>query len=35
MGSRAGQLDMTHALTTDFGQGDFNATLFTNYTAVL
>ena len=35
MSSGAGQLDMAHALTTHLGQGDFNATLFTDYATML
>src|SRR5690554_4233847 len=35
MSDRAGQLDMTHALTTHAGQCNFNAALFTNHAAVL
>ena len=32
---RRRQFNVTHALTTDLGQRDFNATLFTDHTAVL
>ena len=32
---RRSQFNVTHALTTDLGQRDFNATLFTDHTAVL
>src|SRR5690554_1504262 len=35
MGDRAGQLDVTHALTAHTGQSDFNAALLTNDTTVL
>ena len=31
----ARQFDMTHAITADLGQGDFNATLLTDHTTVL
>ncbi len=32
---RAGQLDVTHALTTNLGEGDFHATLLADHTPVL
>ena len=35
MCDRARQFDVTHALTTNLSQGDFNATLFTDDAAVL
>ena len=31
----AGQLDMAHAFTSYLGQGDFDATFFADYAAVL
>ena len=35
MGHRAGEIDVGHALTTNFRLRDFNAALLTNNTAVL
>ena len=35
MGDRAGQVDMTHALTAHLGLGNLDATFFTDYAAVL
>ena len=35
MGNRAGQLDVAHTLTANFGQRDFNAAFFTDHSTVL
>src|SRR5690606_14103450 len=35
VGDRRGQLDVRHALTANLGQGDFNAALLADHTAVL
>ncbi len=35
MRGRRSQFDMTHALTTHFGQGNFNTAFFADNTAML